>query len=67
MVQFLSGPKQELTGKIDVFSANTCIFACCLSKACNINFTHFLSDIDFTHLLCLRNEANYVITKRQHA
>ena len=61
MVLFLGAPKQGLTDKIDIFWQIYKFLLVFASRAWDFNFTLLLSDMNFTHLLVLRDEANHAV------
>ena len=61
MVQFLGSSEQGLIGKIDVLKQICGFLLVFASKVRNFNFTLLLNDINFSHLLVLGDEANYVV------
>ena len=68
MVLYLGTPKQELTGKIDVFLQIYEFLVVFASRAWNFNFTPLLSDMNFTkNCLCVTKPTNYVVCRSRNA
>ena len=59
MILFFCGLNQELMGKIDIFQQICGFLLVIASKVLKFNFTLLLSNMYFTNLVLLRDEADY--------